>query len=142
MKIHSIIQSVIVSLLATIPGSLALGQAGSTPATGVAPPALGAMELPIRFTPPDKGLASLALYNNEGVLVRSLLYAQLVKAGEQTVAWDGTTDMGLPAAAGEYTAKGVFFTESPSLSYVMTVGKGHRLAPSPQGDPGQRRAGL
>ena len=123
MKTQSILQSVLLSFLTTIPGSHAFGQAVSPPATGLSQPAGGAVRLPVRFTSPDKGFASLALYNKEGVLVRSLMYAQPVIAGEQVIPWDGTTDMGLPAAAGEYTAKGVFFTESPSLSYVMTVGK-------------------
>ncbi len=81
------------------------------------------LQIPVTYTAPGKGFVSLALYNTDGVLVRSLLYAQPVAGGAATVAWDGTTDMGKPAPAGKYTAKGIFFAESPSLKYLMTVGK-------------------
>ncbi len=79
--------------------------------------------LPVRFTAPGKGMVSLAVYDADGVLVRTLLNAQAVEAGLQTVAWDATTDLGLPVKAGSYQVKGIFFTASPSLQYVMTVGK-------------------
>jgi hypothetical protein len=81
------------------------------------------VRLPVAFTTPGKGFVSLALYDKSGVLVRSLLYAKPVERGKQTVEWDGTTDLGKPAASGAYSAKGVFFTESPSLKYEMIVGK-------------------
>ena len=79
--------------------------------------------LPVRFTAPGKGLVSLAVYDADGVLVRTLLNAQAVEAGLQTVALDATTDLGLPVKAGSYQVKGIFFTALPSLHYVMTVGK-------------------
>lgn len=75
------------------------------------------------FDSPAKGFISLALYDKSGILVRSLLYAKPVEAGKQSIEWDGTTDMGKPAASGAYTAKGVFFTQSPALNYEMIVGK-------------------
>ena len=81
------------------------------------------VRLPVRFTAPAKGLASLALYDSQGVLVRSLLFAQPVDAGDHTVPWDATTDLGLPAPAGTYQAKGIFFTDPPSLKFVMKAGK-------------------
>lgn len=81
------------------------------------------VRLPVGFTAPGKGFISLALYDKGGVLVRSLLYAKPVEAGKGSIDWDGTTDMGKPAPTGGYTAKGVFFTESPSLKYEMIVGK-------------------
>jgi hypothetical protein len=77
----------------------------------------------VHFTVPSKGFASLAVYDANGVLVRSLLSAQAVEAGQQTATWDATTDLGLPVTAGTYQVKGIFFTERPSLQYVMTVGK-------------------
>ena len=58
------------------------------------------VSLPVRFTAPGKGLVSLAIYDANGVLVRSLLSAQAVEAGRQTVTWDATTDLGLPVKAG------------------------------------------
>jgi len=81
------------------------------------------LSIPVAYTVPAAGFVSLALYHQDGVLVRNLLYAQPVTPGRHTVVWDGATDMGVPALTGAYTAKGVFFTESPSLKYVMTVGK-------------------
>jgi hypothetical protein len=90
----------------------------------VAPEPVGVPgHIPVTFTTPGKGLASVALYDREGVLVRSLLYAAPVSSGRQTVDWDGTTDMGKPAAVGEYAVKGVFFTEPPQVKFVMEVGK-------------------
>jgi len=103
--------------------SIAAAQTNATSTVELPAPVGGTIRLPVNFSSPDEGFASLALYNEKGVLVRSLLYAQPVSRGDRTVHWDGTTDMGLPAAPGKYTAKGIFFTESPSLNYVMTVGK-------------------
>ncbi len=81
------------------------------------------VRLPVRFTVPGKGLASLAVYDANGVLVRSLLNAQAVEAGQHTTTWDATTDLGLPVTPGTYQVKGIFFTAPPSLKYVMKVGK-------------------
>src|SRR5688572_18694412 len=81
------------------------------------------VRLPVTFKAPGKGFASLALYDKSGVLVRSLLYAEPVEKGKRIVQWDGTTDLGLPAKPGAYTARGIFFSAPPSLRYVMTVGK-------------------
>ena len=104
------------------------GAAGSTDRLGAA----SAMRLPISFSAPAKGFVSLALYDQEGVLTRSVLYAEPVEEGPRTVEWDGTSDLGKPAAAGTYTAKGVFFTEAPSVKFEMIVGK--------SGDPPWRTA--
>ena len=43
------------------------------------------VRLPVRFIAPAKGFVSLAVYDANGVLVRSLLSAQAVEAGPQTV---------------------------------------------------------
>lgn len=115
----NVVQSVGHRVLTGMGLLLVLFAMGCAPSVA-APPGVS---IPVTYTAPAKGFVSLALYSKDGVLVRSLLYAQSVNAGPQTVQWDGTTDMGVPAAAGAYTAKGVFFTESPSLQYVMTVGK-------------------
>jgi hypothetical protein len=97
------------------------GNAG-TPAgkSGAAP---AGVRLPVAYSAPAKGLVSLALFNQEGVLVRSLLYAQPVEAGTHTVMWDGTTDLGKPAPAGTYTAKGIYFANPPTVKLNMFVGK-------------------
>ena len=88
-----------------------------------APASSANVRLPVRFAAPGKGFVSLAIYDAGGVLVRSLLSAQPVEAGRQTTTWDATTDLGLPVTAGTYHARGIFFTEPPSLKYVMKVGK-------------------
>ncbi len=85
--------------------------------------ASGKMTVKVAYTVPGAGLLSLALYDHDGVLVRSLLSAEPVTAGTGAVAWDATSDLGLAVAAGTYRVKGVFFTEPPSLSWVMKVGK-------------------
>ena len=87
------------------------------------PVTIAGVRVPVSFTAPGKGFVSLALYDKSGVLVRSLMYAKPVEKGKQSIEWDGTTDMGKPAATGAYTAKGVFFTAAPSLKYEMIVGK-------------------
>jgi sugar lactone lactonase YvrE len=81
------------------------------------------VRLPVTFTAPAKGFASLAVYDAQGVLVRSLLSAQPVDAGSHTALWDATTELGLPVPPGTYTAKGIFFVEPPALKYVLKVGK-------------------
>ena len=103
----------VIIALAVAPSFAAGLETGSAPGTKV----------PVRFTAPGKGIMSLAAYDADGVLVRSLLHAQAIEAGAQTVTWDATTDLGLPVKAGTYQVKGIFFTERPSLQYVMTVGK-------------------
>src|SRR5689334_22609926 len=87
------------------------------------PPSPSSVRIPVTFSAPGKGYVSLALYDQEGVLTRSLLYAKPVEKGRQSVEWDGTTDLGKPASPGSYLAKGVFFTSPPALKYVMEVGK-------------------
>ncbi len=79
--------------------------------------------VPVMYTAPADGFVSLALYNDRGQLVRSLLSAKPVKAGAGTVIWDGTSDFGIPQSAGNYSTKAIFFKEPPKAEYVMTVGK-------------------
>ena len=81
------------------------------------------LRIPVSFDAQRGGLASLALYDETGVLVRTLLYAQPVGQGSQVVQWDGTDDLGRPVKPGVYTPKGIAFAAPPSLRYVMKVGK-------------------
>lgn len=78
--------------------------------------------VPIPVPVPGTGFVSLALIDTNGVLVRNLAYAEPVAPGVKTFFWDGTTDFGLAAPAGEYTTRAVFFTNPPSLRYTMKVG--------------------
>ena len=79
--------------------------------------------IPVHFKVEEKGFVSLALYDSEGVLVRSLAYALPVTAGDHELIWDGTTDLGMRAAAGQFTPKAIFFKEQPKIKFVMKVGK-------------------
>ena len=90
---------------------------------GMADEKTAELRIPVKFDAPAKGYVSLALVDKDGLHVRTLLSAAPVEKGEQTIAWDGTTDLGLPVAAGSYGVKAVFFTTPPSLDFVMKVGK-------------------
>ena len=79
--------------------------------------------IPVAYAAPADGFISLALFNDRGQLVRSLLYAKPVKAGKGVVGWDGTSDLGVPQPAGKYSTKAIFFKEKLKAEYVMTVGK-------------------
>ena len=99
-------------LAATLLAAAALGAAESAP-----------LRVPVSVPLPGKGLASVALYDRDGVLVRTLLSAAPVDSGRREIIWDGTDDLGRPVPVGSYTPKGVFFSEPPSLTWVMKVGK-------------------
>ena len=79
--------------------------------------------VPVAYSAPVDGFLSLALYNDRGQLVRSLLSAKSVKAGSGSIAWDGTSDLGIPQPTGTYSTKAIFFKEKPKAEFVMTVGK-------------------
>ena len=81
------------------------------------------VSIPVPCSAPSDGFVSLALYNDHNQLVRSLLYAKPVKAGNASVTWDGTSDLGVPQPAGNYMTKAILFKEKPQAEYVMTVGK-------------------
>jgi len=99
-------------------------------ATGFAAGAI----VPIPISVNSTGFVSLALIDTNGVLVRTLAYAESVSSGTRNFFWDGTTDLGLPAPAGTYTTRAVFFTKSPTIDYVMKVGT--------SGNPPWRRRNL
>src|SRR5688572_23134974 len=88
-------------------------------ATGVL---TGNVVIPIDVFAPSTGYVSLALVDTNGVMVRNLVYAQPVPAATNRFFWDGTTDMGVPVTPGVYQTRGIFFTNPPSLDYVMKVG--------------------
>jgi hypothetical protein len=79
-------------------------------------------KIPIRFTTPGKGQLSLGVYDDSGTLIRSLTYASEVGGGKQTLEWDGTTDLGLPARPGAYSTRGIWFAEPLKANFKIKVG--------------------
>ena len=77
--------------------------------------------IPVPITAPGTGFVSLALIDTNGVLARTLAYADPVRAGSNTFYWDGTTDLGWPAEPGAYTTRAAFFSNAPSLHFVTKV---------------------
>jgi len=76
----------------------------------------------LSFKAPDKGFVSIGVYNDQGELIRNLTHAKPVEAGKQTLSWDATTNLGLPATPGNYQVRGVWFPEKPKINYLMKVG--------------------
>ena len=77
--------------------------------TSKSPVPVKEVAITVPYSAPSDGFLSLALFNERGQLVRSLLYAKSVKAGEGSVTWDGTSDLGIPQLAGNYSTKAIFF---------------------------------
>ena len=80
------------------------------------------ISLPVKLTFPGAGFASVGVYDAKNEMIRSLSYAQPVASGEDRIEWDGTTDLGLPAAPGPYRVRGVWFAAPPKANYVMKIG--------------------
>ncbi|MFA6294118.1 MAG: hypothetical protein WC637_20175, partial [Victivallales bacterium] len=91
--------------------------------TAKSPVPVKEVAITVPYSAPSDGFLSLALFNERGQLVRSLLYAKSVKAGEGASIWDGTSDLGIPQLAGNYSTKAIFFKDKPKVEFVMTVGK-------------------
>jgi hypothetical protein len=80
------------------------------------------VDIPVKLTFPGAGFASVGVYNDQNQMIRALSYAKPVTGGDETFTWDGTTDLGLPAASGSYHVHGIFFPQPPKANYVMKVG--------------------
>ncbi len=59
-------------------------------------------ETTIAFSLPEAGTADLAVFNQKGQLVRSLVSGQLLPAGASSLVWDGRDDQGNPVSSGIY----------------------------------------
>jgi flagellar hook assembly protein FlgD len=73
---------------------------------------------------------SLAVYDTQGVLVRTLASAEPQQKGVQTLTWDGLDALGVPALAGTYTWKALT-TRGLRAEYLMSMGNSfgcHRVA--------------
>ncbi|HUS59225.1 MAG TPA: FlgD immunoglobulin-like domain containing protein, partial [Planctomycetota bacterium] len=76
----------------------------------------------VRFDVPAKGHFSLGVYDDAGTLIRSLAYAQPTAGGTESLEWNATTDLGLPAQPGAYSVRGVWFAQPPAITAKMKVG--------------------
>lgn len=61
----------------------------------------------VTYTNSAKGYMSMAIYNPNGQIVRTLLAREPREAGQITEHWDGLDDDGHPAPAGTYVVKGL-----------------------------------
>ena len=77
--------------------------------------------LPIAFTLEKPGRVSLAIYDREGVQVRTLRNAEPLVTGAHTVYWDGLGSEGRPVPQGEYTWK-LLQSQGLQAEYLMALG--------------------
>lgn len=73
----------------------------------------------IRFTTAKAGRVSLAVYDGDGGVVRSLLIGKPVEAGEHSVGWDGKDEQGKPVPAGRYEFRGLVATISGEVDGIV-----------------------
>lgn len=67
-----------------------------------AQPNIGAATMTIGFTLPADNNITLAIYDMNGRLVRTLLSESAATAGRHEIVWDGQSDAGVQAASGTY----------------------------------------
>jgi hypothetical protein len=79
-------------------------------------------EVTISFPVPQDGRVSLALYNVEGRMVRTLLTGKPLAKGEHTATWDGLDRYGNALPAGDYTWK-LLVTEGLRAEFITQVGQ-------------------
>lgn len=92
------------NFLVSFAGPLAVGARGGLSLAVSAEPNPTRGPSAIRFALPQAASASLAIYDLQGRLVRTLASGRMA-AGAHAVAWDGCTLAGRPAASGVYFAK-------------------------------------
>lgn len=77
--------------------------------------------LPIAFTLETPGRVSVALYDNDGVEVRTLRNVEPLATGAHTVYWDGLGNEGRAVPQREYTWK-LLQSQGLQAEYLMAVG--------------------
>ncbi len=119
-RIRRSLRALLAGLLAllNVPGDGRRLLADSAIAAVGTPPAAGAM-IPYRVD--HDGYVSLAVYDQDDRLLRSLLVGQPVKAGDQAIAWDGLDRHGLPQPPGTYTWK-LLHTPGFEAKFIGSVG--------------------
>lgn len=79
-------------------------------------------EVTISFAVPRDGRVSLALYDVEGRMVRTLLTGKPLSKGKHTFTWDGLDRYGRALPAGDYTWK-LLATEGLRAEFITQVGQ-------------------
>jgi hypothetical protein len=69
---------------------------------------------------PEPGEVTIALYNEEGTMVRQIITEDRRNAGHNIERWDGLDDLGRPLPAGEYTWKALFH-DGLDLKFRLSV---------------------
>jgi len=75
----------------------------------------------IRYDLPADGKVSLAIYNEAGQQVRTLLAAAPQRAGRQVLGWDGLDAQGQPVPVGRYSWK-LIHGPGVKAEYLMSIG--------------------
>lgn len=81
--------------------------------------AIQAVDIP--FTLEKPGNVSLAVYDKDGIQVRTLRNAEPLGAGKHEVAWDGLDRNGEPVPAGDYTWK-LLQTQGLTAEFLLNIG--------------------
>ncbi len=76
-------------------------------------------ETTIAFSLPEAGIADLAVFNQKGQMVRSLVSGQLLPAGASSLVWDGRDDQGNPVSSGIYFSRLTCAGRSVSRKMVL-----------------------
>ncbi len=75
----------------------------------------------LNFVVDRPGLVSAAVYDRDGVLVRTLLRAEPMEAGKHKLAWDGLDRLGRPQPPGDYTVR-ILCKPPFQREFIMQVG--------------------
>ena len=79
-------------------------------------------DVTIPWSVPKDSRVSLALYNDEGRMVRTLLTGKPVAKGQHRITWDGLDRYGRPLPVGEYQWK-LLATEGLRAEFITQVGQ-------------------
>lgn len=117
----SIVRPGIVGLAAIIAGTCWLAD-GEDLASGLKAEVTPTAAISIKFDVPQAGRVSLAVYNSEGQMVRTLLTGQPMAAGSHQVHWDGLDRYGHPQPPGNYSWK-LVSTQGLRAEFITQVGQ-------------------
>ena len=83
--------------------------------------ASAAYAVDIPFTLDKPGRVSLAIYDKDGIQVRTLRNAEPLEAGKHEIVWDGLDRNGQPVTAGDYTWK-LLQTQGLTAEFLLNIG--------------------